>query len=149
MKKFQFTLEKLWEYKKMQMDKEKLILAGLNSKKMELDKKINENLRLADRLDNEFREALRLGITALEIRRFRFQIEQLHRQLESFQKEKSSLKNLISRQMTAVIGLSREVSQMESLHDRQREEHKALIAKAEELRIEEFVLARSFRKKVI
>lgn len=149
MKKFQFTLEKLWDYKKMLLDKEKLVLAGLNSRKHELDQKISENLRQSDRLDHEFRETLRVGTTAVKIRTFQFQIEQLQRQLQTFQTEKANLKALIGRQMTAVIGLSKEVSQMESLHDRQKEEHRNQMVKTEELRLEEFISAQSVRKRAI
>jgi flagellar export protein FliJ len=149
MKKFQFTLEKLWDYKKMLLDKEKLVLAGLNSRKFELDQKISENLRQSDRLDREFQETLRVGTTAVKIRGFQFQIEQLQRQLVTFQTEKASLKAQIGRQVTAVIGLSKEVSQMETLHDRQMEEHRNRMAKAEELRIDEFISSQSVRKKAI
>lgn len=149
MKKFQFTLEKLWDYKKMLLDKEKLVLAGLNNRKHELDQKISENLKQSDRLDHEFREKLQVGTTAVKIRAFQFQIEQLQRQLQTFQKEKASLKALIGRQTTAVIGLSKEVSQMESLHDRQKEAHRDQMVKAEELRLEEFISAQSVRKRAI
>lgn len=149
MKKFQFTLEKLWDYKKMLLYKEKLVLAGLNSRKQELDQKISENLRQSDRLDHEFRETLQVGTTAVKIRGFQFQIEQLQRQLQTFQKEKTSLKAQIGRQTTVVIGLSKEVSQMETLHDRQKEEHRDKMAKAEELRLEEFISAQSLRKRAI
>ncbi len=149
MKKFQFTLNKLWTFKMMQLDKEKLTLAGMHHQKHELDQKIALVQAQYDFKENDFKETIQRGTTAEKIRGSQFQINNLRRHLEGLFKEKSSLKSMIKKQLALVVSLSKEVSQLESLHEKQLEEYRVYQTKAEEIRIEEFIASTEARKKAI
>lgn len=149
MKKFQFTLNKLWTFKTMQLDKEKMTLAGMHHQKHALDQKIDIARAQFDFKENEFKETLQKGATAEDIRGAQFQIINLRRHLEVLAIEKSSLKSLIKKQLALVVSLSREVSQLESLQEKQLEEYNVDQRKAEEIHIEEFIASSVARKKAI
>ena len=58
------------------------------------------------------------------------------------------LDGAIERQRRVVLGLSQEVSGLEKLEEKQREEHERLLAKENELIISEFIASKFIRDKV-
>ena len=66
----------------------------------------------------------------------------IRRQIEQLKKEQALAKLEVKRQVQVVVQATQEVSKLDKLQDKQLEEYRKMVMKAEELEIEEFVSSR-------
>ena len=137
MKKFQFSLQAMRDYRERLLDEEKGTLQRL---KAERDS-IEEHLR---RLEGEFigisremQEKQEEGTTIIELKKLSAQLDNLRLQIQD--QEAALAKAQVGRQMEKVVAANQEVSKLDKLEERQREEYRHQVSKAEEDRIDEFV----------
>ena len=139
MKKFKFTLGRMLDYKDQLLDEEKNKLALLRKKKQEIDDHIESLLRELDKISVTMRQEQERGITAFQLLSYRTNIR---RQIEQLKKEQALAKLEVKRQVQVVVQATQEVSKLDKLQDKQLEEYRKMVMKAEELEIEEFVSSR-------
>lgn len=142
MKKFKFTLGRMLDYKDQLLDEEKNKLALLRKKKQEIDDHIESLLRELDKISVTMRQEQERGITAFQLLSYESQRTNIRRQIEQLKKEQALAKLEVKRQVQAVVQATQEVSKLDKLQDKQLEEYKKMVMKAEELEIEEFVSSR-------
>ena len=141
-KKFKFTLSRILDYKDQLLDEEKNKLALLRQKKQEIDDHIESLLRELDKLSETMLQEQERGITAFQLLSYESQRTNIRRQIEQLKKEQALAKLEVKRQVQVVVQATQEVSKLDKLQDKQLEEYKKMVMKAEELEIEEFVSSR-------
>ncbi|MCI8908135.1 MAG: flagellar export protein FliJ [Angelakisella sp.] len=139
MKKFQFSLQAMRDYRERLLDEEKGTLQRL---KAERDS-IEEHLR---RLEGEFigisremQEKQEEGTTIIELKKLSAQLDNLRLQIQDQEAALAKAEAQVGRQMEKVVAANQEVSKLDKLEERQREEYRHQVSKAEEDRIDEFV----------
>lgn len=139
MKKFEFSLSHVLDYRERLLDEEKGALQRIKAERDE----IAENIR---RLKDSFAQvsvkmvkAQTEGTTILEIQKLNAQLENIRMQLEQQQKELQKAELKVDHQMKVVIAANQEVTKLDKLQERQLEEYRHEVAKAEEDRVDEFV----------
>ena len=142
MKKFKFTLGRMLDYKDQLLDEEKNKLALLRKKKQEIDDHIESLLRELDKISVTMRQEQERGITAFQLLSYESQRTNIRRQIEQLKKEQALAKLEVKRQVQVVVQATLEVSKLDKLQDKQLEEYRKMVMKAEELEIEEFVSSR-------
>ena len=142
MKKFKFTLGRMLDYKDQLLDEEKNKLAQLRKKKQEIDDHIESLLRELDKISVTMRQEQERGITAFQLLSYESQRTNIRRQIEQLKKEQALAKLEVKRQVQVVVQATQEVSKLDKLQDKQLEEYRKMVMKAEELEIEEFVSSR-------
>ena len=142
MKKFKFTLGRMLDYKDQLLDEEKNKLALLRKKKQEIDDHIESLLRELDKISVTMRQEQERGITAFQLLSYESQRTNIRLQIEQLKKEQALAKLEVKRQVQVVVQATQEVSKLDKLQDKQLEEYRKMVMKAEELEIEEFVSSR-------
>ena len=142
MKKFKFTLGRMLDYKDQLLDEEKNKLALLRKKKQEIDDHSESLLRELDKISVTMRQEQERGITAFQLLSYESQRTNIRRQIEQLKKEQALAKLEVKRQVQVVVQATQEVSKLDKLQDKQLEEYRKMVMKAEELEIEEFVSSR-------
>ncbi len=146
MKRFNFTLGKLLDYKDQVLSKEKNDLARLRGARQEV---ISEKERLEDTLKSsgeEFSLKAAKGMSVNDITMFKNFHSALMRQIKDADKRIAELDKQIANQMGVVVEANKEVSSLEKLKDKQLEEYRFNVNKSEEQFIEEYVTVSSFRR---
>ncbi|MGN1417254.1 MAG: flagellar export protein FliJ [Oscillospiraceae bacterium] len=146
MKRFNFTLEKLLDYKDQVLSKEKNDLAQLRAEKRQREDEkaeLEEKLRLSG---EEYAEKAARGMTVNDITMFKNFHSALIRQIKDKEDEISALDGKIAGQTNVVVEVSKDVNSLERLKDKQLEEYRFAVNKSEEQFIEEYVSVSSFRK---
>lgn len=142
MKKFEFSLGRVKDYKELVLDREKSALARLQGAKNRLEARmegIEKNRRM---LNAQLKEKTEKGVTVAEIQSYRFQIDGLQKLLEGLKIEHERLAAQVEAQLQAVIAAKREVSGMEKLEEKQLDEYRQEMAAAQQREIAEFVETR-------
>ena len=138
-KRFQFTLDKLKGYKEQVLSKEKGDLAALRAQQA---KYAAEQAKVQAELDEANEEFLRksgFGMTIMEMTLFKEYLNSLSDQIRELEKKIQLEEEKIKFQTKVVVEANKDVSSLEKLEDKQREEYNFKVAKAEEQFIEEYV----------
>ena len=138
-KRFQFTLDKLKGYKEQVLSKEKGDLAALRAQQA---KYAAEQAKVQAELDEANEEFLRKsgsGMTIMEMTLFKEYLNSLSNQIRELEKKIQLEEEKIKFQTKVVVEANKDVSSLEKLEDKQREEYNFKVAKAEEQFIEEYV----------
>lgn len=139
MKKFTFTLHKMLDYKDQILDEEKNRLATLQHQRDVIEARIERLQEEFGRISQEMHEEERRGIPVFRLQGYNLQLGNIRRQLEELRQELKEAQQAVDRQIKAVVSANQEVSKLDRLQDRQYEDYKKSVAKAEEIMIEEFV----------
>lgn len=145
MKKFQFTLDKLLDYKGQVLNKEKNDLAALNVQRAEAAEQLaalENELKCAR---DEFNRKAALGISPMEMTVFTNYHKSLRLSIEETQHDIENLDKAVEKQLGVVVEASKDVSSLEKLEEKQLEDYKFKAAKADENFIEEYVNGASVR----
>ncbi len=138
-KRFQFTLDKLKGYKEQVLSKEKGDLAALRAQQA---KYAAEQAKVQAELDEANEEFLRKsgsGMTIMEMTLFKEYLNSLSDQIRELERKIQLEEEKIKFQTKVVVEANKDVSSLEKLEDKQREEYNFKVAKAEEQFIEEYV----------
>ena len=145
MKRFEFSLNKLKDYKQQILDREKNDLAHLRRQQQQyIDEKqaLEEALRRSNR---EFLERSAKGMTIMQVTTFKGYHSSLSEQIKELEASIAKMEERVQLQLNVVIEATKEVSSLEKLEDKQLEEYNFKVAKAEEQFIEEYVTNASYR----
>lgn len=146
MKRFNFTLGKLLDYKDQVLSKEKNDLAQLRTERQNSE---DEKAELEERLrisGEEYAAMAARGMTVNDITMFKNFHSALIRQIKDKEDEIAGLDMKIDRQTGVVVEASKDVNSLERLKDKQWEEYRFALNKSEEQFIEEYVSVSSFRQ---
>lgn len=145
MKKFQFTLRKLLDFREQELDRQKNALALLQAdlKRIEEAREI-----LVDKVAEQSEQLERvcmLGSTASDIAMRKRYIVTLQQEIH-FKEQQAILKQAeIEKQLGVVVEATKDVKTLEKLEEKQLEEYNAAAGKENEQFIEEFVSGQTVR----
>ena len=139
MKKFEFTLQKMLNYKEQLLEKEKNALMQLRSEKNQITEHIALLEAQFDQINKELLQKTRESVDAEKIKGHRFQLDNTRHQLRQLRIELQQIEAAIERQLRVVISITQEVEGMEKLREKQQEEYNYNLAKSEELMVAELV----------
>ena len=145
MKRFEFSLNKLMNYKQQVLDREKNDLAHLRRQQQQL---MDEKQELEERLrssNEEFCEKSGVGMNVIQITMFKSYHQSLTQQINDLQSSIVEMEVKVQNQLNNVIEATKEVSSLEKLEDRQLEDYKFRSAKEEERFISEYVMNSTYR----
>ncbi len=145
MKRFDFTLGKLLDYKDQVLSKEKNDLAGLRSQKVSLEEEIADLEGKLSLSGEEYSVRAAEGMSVNDIVMFKNFHTALMRQINEKQTALKRLEEDISHQLAVVVQASKDVNSLEKLKEKQLEEYKFNLNKSEERFIEEYVSSASLR----
>ena len=148
MKKFQFSLSKVLDYKDQVLEKEKNHLANLHAKKARIDQCINDFQVEFEAVNQRFTKETAQGISVIQIKTFEFQLQSIRLQIKQLQSEQKALSQTIEKQIQVVIEASQEVTGLDKLEEKQRMEYNIEQAKGNEAQIAEFVSSRLIRQRI-
>lgn len=139
MKKFNFTLKKMREYKKQILEGEKGALMSLYSEYNSLEQRYDD-------LNNEMRdvcleasESMKSGISVREIQVYEIKKASIRREQNQLRIQMNVMESSIEKQRRVVVAMSQEVSGLDKLEEKQRMEYNYLVNKENEQIIEEFL----------
>ena len=139
MKRFEFSLAKLQSYKEQMLESEKNALGILRRELRDLERELEENIRLIDMKSDELEYIMLRGVSSADLashKRFIMVKQQEGHELRRL----IALKQMeVEKQLEVVVEVTKEVNTLEKLEERQLEEYTYLANKQEELFIEEFV----------
>ena len=139
MKKFEFTLQKMLNYKEQLLEKEKNALMQLRSEKNQITEHIALLEAQFDQINKELLQKTLESVGAEKIKGHRLQLDNTRHQLRQLRIELQQIEAAIERQLRVVISITQEVEGLEKLREKQQEEYNYNLAKSEELMVAELV----------
>ena len=139
MKRFEFSLSHMRDYKERLLDEELGILQRLKNERDVIEERIGLLTEEFQALSEKSREEQEKGTTINEIRKIAAQLDNIRMQLEDLRKRLATVEQKVERQMKVVLAANQEVSKLDKLEERQLEEYRHQVNKAEEDRVDEFV----------
>lgn len=140
MKKFQFSLEKMLDFKNQILDREKIVLGEIKKRQAELEGAIAKLNNKEIELSRELQGEQERGTTVLTILSYSSQIENIRRQVKELQKELADVRYQAECQTKVVVSASQEVSSLEKLQEKQLDEYKLEEKKENQEMILEYVI---------
>lgn len=140
-------MQKVLEIKEQILENLKIELNSLNIKLINLNSAI-ENLKVqfAD-IEKEFLEKSSVSISVGEMFYYKMLMNNILKQLELNEEQKQMLLIKIEEKRLEVVNMKMEISSLEKIKDKELDKYNKLVARNEELFIEEFVSNKSLSKK--
>lgn len=139
MKKFQFSLDRMLDFKEQLLDREKNELRQLNFKKNEIEEHIELLRGEARAVSDRMQEKLKIGVSVFEMHTYDFQRDNIREQIKQLEKDRDRLEALVEAQTQVVLLASQEVKSLQKLREKQLEEYIHLEQKAQQEEIAEFI----------
>ena len=146
MKKFQFSLDHVRDYRDRLLDEETGKLQRLRAEQTRIEQLIAQLEADFAQVSKAMRDAQAEGITALEQRGFSLQLESIRMQTHELTDLLKGVQDQVEQQTQIVVAANQDVSKLDKLKDRQYEDWQTSVRKAEEERIEELVSQNYIRK---
>ncbi|WP_312643779.1 flagellar FliJ family protein [Hydrogenoanaerobacterium sp.] len=146
MKKFEFSLSKMLNFREQLLEKEKNALSQLFIQKNALDHHVQSVTEQLEQVRTRLEQKTREGVIISELRSLTFTLENGKKQLKQLQKDQALLNSSVELQRNAVVKASQQVSKLENLKEKQWEEYQYTLTKAEELLISEHVASTLIRQ---
>ena len=146
MKKFQFSLSHMREYKSRILDEEQGTLLRLKDEQTQIEQAIEKLQTEFQNISAQMQVAQIKGTTVMELQGFSMQLDTIRLQLKELQAALLKAVQKVEKQTKVVIAANQEVSKLDKLQDKQYEAYRHKEEKAEELRIEEIVVQGVLRK---
>ncbi len=144
MKKFQFPLEKLLNYKNQILESEMQVLSELNLEhQMALDK-LNTIQKNYERCKNKLNSKLNTTSTPSECQLYMYYIVDLNEQTKAAQQEIERISMKIVEQINVVKQMKMEVKTIDNLRENRLDDFKKAESKREEADMDEFVAAAKY-----
>lgn len=145
MKKFQFSLGKLLDYKDQVLDKEKNELAVLNGQRAQAYSDKEALQRKLKEAQDDFNRQAAKGMSAMQMTLFTGYHKSLRMQIEDAERAIVEIEKSVEKQTKVVTEASKDVNSLEKLREKQLSDYNFQAAKAEELFIEEYVSSSAIR----
>ena len=146
MKKFQFTLQKLMDFRQQELDRQKNTLRVLQADLQRIYEEKDELSRKVVESSQELEEVCRHGAQAFEISVRKRYIVTLQQEIHAREFTAQRKQEEINKQLGVVVEATKDVRTLEKLEEKQLEDYKAAATKENEQFIEEFVSGQSIRK---
>ena len=146
MKKFEFPLSRIRDYKNILLDREKNVLVGLMMEKNNINDRMNELEEQFEKVNNEMHDEMRQGLNVTKIRLYEAQKNGMREEKRLLGERLEFLQVSIDRQQERVSSLKRDVSGYDNLEAKKREEYNKELAKEQDLVISEFVAQKYTRE---
>ncbi|MCH5196055.1 MAG: flagellar export protein FliJ [Oscillospiraceae bacterium] len=148
MKKFQFTLQRLKDYREQELDRQKNALAVLQGDLKRLEGSLEELQKTTAQQSSELTEVCMKGAAATEIAVRKRYIVTLQQDTHIREQQIIEKKAEIEKQLSVVVDATKDVKTLEMLEEKQLEEYNMAFAKENEQFIEEFVSGQTVREKI-
>lgn len=132
-------------YKKQVLDREKNNLAHLRMQQQQMQEEKMQLEAKLKRSADEYHELSGKGITVMQITMFKSYHQSLRMQIKELENSIEEMEKKVQRQLGVVIDVTKEVSSLEKLEEKQLEEYKFKVQKAEEQFISEYVMNSTYR----
>ncbi|MGN0640377.1 MAG: flagellar export protein FliJ [Oscillospiraceae bacterium] len=139
MKKFQFTLQKLMDFREQELDRQKNSLAALQGDLKRINDRREELTAKVVKYSNDLVTSSAAGLPAAEISMRKRYIVTLQQEIHECEQRAILKQQEIDKQLSVVVDATKDVRTLEKLEEKQLEEYKAAEGKENELFIEEFV----------
>ncbi len=148
MKRFQFTLQKLKDFRESELDRQKNILAALQAELRRIEDAKQAVIDTLGVQNEQLERVYRLGSTASDIAMRKRYIVTLQQEIHLKEFQIQQKKQEIEKQLSVVVEATKEVRTLEKLEEKQLEEYNAAAGKENEQFIEEFVSGQTVRQSV-
>jgi len=139
MKKFNFSLQKVLEIKEQLLENSKIELGNLNNELSKLENLISDIKLDYKEFTEEFDRKIVKSVSVPEMAFFKISSMGMIRQIENKEKERDVILYRIDEKKKEIIEKNTEISGLEKLKEKELTEYNKVIAKREEIFIEEFV----------
>lgn len=140
MKKFEFSLKKLLDYKEQILNKEKNSLSELKSKKNDAEKEIAEITELLQKANDKYIIETQKGMSAQNMITSKRHLNSLTDKIFQLKKIIAIYEEKIEKQLVVVIDATKEVNTVQKLEEKQRAEYDYECKKSEQLFIQELII---------
>lgn len=148
MKKFQFTLQKLMDFREQELDRQKNALAVLQGDLKRIMDRREELTAMVARYSNELVASGAAGVSVAEMAMRKRYIVTLQQEIHECEQRAFLKQQEIEKQLAVVVDATKDVKTLEKLEEKQLEEYKAAEGKENELFIEEFVSGGAVRRAI-
>lgn len=146
MKKFQFTLQKLKDFREQELDRQKNALAMLQADLRRIEDARETLIDTVEVQSEQLERVCRLGSTASDISMRKRYIVTLQQEIHIKEQLILQKKQEIEKQLGVVVEATKDVRTLEKLEEKQLEEYNAAAGKENEQFIEEFVSGQTIRQ---
>lgn len=145
MKKFQFTLQKLMDFRQQELDRQKNTLSALQADLQRIYAEKEQLIKQVEEFSAELETVCRQGAQAFEISVRKRYIVTLQQEIHAKDASAARKQEEINKQLGVVVEATKDVRTLEKLEEKQLKDYKAAANKENEQFIEEFVSGQSIR----
>lgn len=145
MKKFQFTLQRLKDFREQELDRQKNALAMLQGDLKRLEESLEELKRTTREQSDELTRVCMRGASATDVAVRKRYIVTLQQDIHIREQQIIRKQAEIEKQLSVVVEATKDVKTLEKLEEKQLEEYKLASGKENEQFIEEFVSGQTIR----
>ena len=145
MKKFQFTLQKLMDFRQQELDRQKNTLSALQAELQRIYQEKEELIRRVEESSQDLEIICRQGAQAFEVSVRKRYIVSLQQEIHAHDASAAMKQQEINKQLGVVVEATKDVRTLEKLEEKQLEDYRAAATKENEQFIEEFVSGQSIR----
>ena len=145
MKKFQFTLQKLMDFRQQELDRQKNTLSALQAELQRIYQEKEELIRRVEESSQDLEIICRQGAQAVEVSVRKRYIVSLQQEIHAHDASAAMKQQEINKQLGVVVEATKDVRTLEKLEEKQLEDYRAAANKENEQFIEEFVSGQSIR----
>ena len=145
MKKFQFSLQKLMDFREQELDRQKNTLSMLQADLRRIQEAREVLLDKVDEQSEQLERVCRLGSSASDIAMRKRYIVTLQQEIHLKEQQALQKQQEIEQQRGVVVEATKDVKTLEKLEEKQLEEYNHQAGKENEQFIEEFVSGQTVR----
>lgn len=145
MKKFQFTLQKLMDFRQQELDRQKNTLSALQAELQRIYQEKEELIRRVEESSQDLEIICRQGAQAFEVSVRKRYIVSLQQEIHAHDASAAMKQQEINKQLGVVVEATKDIRTLEKLEEKQLEDYRAAANKENEQFIEEFVSGQSIR----
>lgn len=145
MKRFEFSLQKLLDFRRQELDRQKNALAMLQADLKRIEEARELLIEKVSEQSEQLERIFRLGAAANDIAVRKRYIVTLQQEIHVKEQMEIQKKQEIEKQLGVVVEATKDVRTLEKLEEKQLDEYKAASQKENEQFIEEFVSGNAIR----
>lgn len=145
MKKFQFSLQKLMDFREQELDRQKNTLSMLQADLRRIQEAREVLLDKVEEQSEQLDRVCRMGAVASEISMRKRYIVTLQQEIHLKEQQAVLKQQEIEKQLGVVVEATKDVKTLEKLEEKQLEEYNHQVGKENEQFIEEFVSGQTVR----
>lgn len=145
MKKFQFSLQKLMDFREQELDRQKNTLSMLQADLRRIQEAREVLLYKVEEQSEQLDRVCRMGAVASEIAMRKRYIVTLQQEIHLKEQQAVLKQQEIEKQLGVVVEATKDVKTLEKLEEKQLEEYNHQVGKENEQFIEEFVSGQTVR----